>query len=424
MNAPTFEEDFRFVFAKSGKARAPRSGSSKPGGGSTGAGGGAKPTAAAMRGKLMNAVSAKPQVMVKITSFGKSSQTVKDHMDYISRKGENDVFDATGENLSEFAERAGLETREALAGIAQDLADAQEATRGEGTEQAGVRRRERLTMNLMLSMPAGTDTGAFELATRDFLSEQFKDREHVFTFHDDKGHYHAHIVVGLKSDDGKWLNPRKADLQEWREHFAESLEARGIDAQATPAYSRGRGKSGYRRDIEEPRKRGTGRRAGRSPSYDAEAEAGAIQARAAAWSRIGEHYARAGDTELAQSIKEYVADRFDYHPTPTPAPAPVEALEPTKAPAQAEAVPVTASNATRVSEAFADLAMKREGRKNGYRDNNDLWRFDTPAPLRAKVDAYNNLPKEQQTAELARIAADPQTAELLKQRTREQGRSR
>lgn len=264
----------------------------------------------------MNAVSAKPQVMVKITSFGKSSQNVKDHVDYISRKGEIDVFDSTGENISEFAERSAQEARDALEGVAQDLADAQEATRGEGAEQAGVRRRERVTMNLMLSMPAGTDTGAFELATRDFLAEQFKDREHLFTFHDDKGHYHAHIVVGLKSHDGKWLNPRKADLQEWRENFATALEARGIDAQATPAYSRGRGKVGYRRDLEEAGKRGTRRRPARSPSYDADTESAAIQKRAEAWSRIGDHYAKAGDRDAAQAIREYVADRFDQHQAP------------------------------------------------------------------------------------------------------------
>lgn len=318
-NAPTFEDDYRFVFAKSGKAKAPRpgSGAGKSGTGSAGAGGSRKPnTPAAMRSKLMGAVSGKPQVMVKITSFGKSAQNVKDHVEYISRKGENDVFDATGENLSEFAERAGLEPREALEDVAADLAAAQDAQRGEGAEQAGVRRRERVTMNLMLSMPAGTDTGAFELATRDFLAEQFKDREHLFTFHDDRGHYHAHIVVGLKGDDGRWLNPRKADLQEWRENFATALEARGIDAQATPAYSRGRGKGGYRRDLEEAGKRGTRRRPARSPSYDADTEAAAIQQRAAAWSRIGGHYEKAGDHEAAQAIREYVGDRFDHHPAP------------------------------------------------------------------------------------------------------------
>jgi hypothetical protein len=77
-----------------------------------------------------------------------------------------------------------------------------------------------------------------------------------------------------------------------------------------------------------------------------------------------------------------------------------------------------------VSKEFADLAMKRETQQHGYRNLNDAWRFDTPAKLRGMVDEYNKLPKEQQPAELARIAADPATDSLLKQRTREQSRSR
>jgi len=364
---PTFEEDFRFVFAKSGKARAPRSGSAKPGGGSAGGGSREQSTPAAVRGKVLNAVRGKPQVMVKITSYGKSSQAVKDHVDYISRKGENDVFDAQGENLSEFAQRAGLDTREALEDVAADMAAAQECQRGDGSEKKGGRRRERVTMNLMLSMPPGTDTGAFELSVRDFLGDQFRNNEHMFTFHDDRDHYHAHIVVGLQGHDGKWLNPRKADLQEWRENFAASLERHGIEAGATSAYSRGRGKGGYRRDIEEPRKRGTGRRSARSETFDAEAEGAAIERHAAAWSRIGDHYARAGDREAADAIKEYVADRFDHHPAAAPtkaealehpsperqAPAPVEVREHSERPA---AAPATA----KTPEAAAPKALEVE----------------------------------------------------------------
>jgi hypothetical protein len=407
-DAQTFESDYRFVFAKSGKSRAPRPGSSKPGGGS---GGGPKPTTAAtMRSKIMGAVSGKPQVMVKITSYGKSSQNVRDHVEYISRKGEIDVFDATGENLSEYSDRQGIERREALADVASELAAAQEAKRGEGTEKAGAKRRERVTMNLMLSMPAGTDTGAFELATRDFLSAQFGDRDHIFAFHNDKGHYHAHIVVGLQGQDGKWLNPRKADLQEWRERFAEGLERYGVPAQATPSYSRGNGKSGYRRDLHETRKRGTQRRPERSASYDADTEARAITKRAEAWGRIGDHYDKVGDAEAATAIKEYLREQFDYNPE-SPAPE-----KPQEAPA-----PVSAE-AERVSKEFSEIAEKREDQQPGFRDSNDAWRFDTPAELRKTVDDYNQLPADQQPGALAKIAADPRTAALLKQARDERGR--
>ena len=352
--APTLEDDYRFVFAKTGQARAPGSGSATPGGGSAGTGGHPAPTTpAAMRRKLLSAVSKKPQVMVKITSYGKSAQAVKDHVDYISRKGELDVFDGTGENLSEFAERAGQERREALEGVAEDFAAAQEHSRGDGIDQSQGRRRERVTMNLMLSMPPGTDTGAFEVATREFLAQQFGNRDHLLAFHDDRDHYHAHIVVGLKGDDGRWLNPRKADLQAWRESFADALERHGVAAEATPAYSRGRGKGGYRRDLDEIGKRGTRRRSNQSATYDAETEGAAIKRRAAAWSRIGEHYAQAGDAEAAAAIREYVADRFDYHPDAT-APVPTPTTPPT-----VEALERTTTSPGKVQERSRDEGRER-----------------------------------------------------------------
>lgn len=325
----SFEDDFNFVFAKTGKAQAPRTGRSS----ASAAAGGSKRTLSppAQRRALLAVTKRKPQVMVKITSFGKSQKAVVAHLDYISRKGENELFDHQGDDLSSLADRSGREPREVLHDIAERLAEPP----GEN-DQVKRRPRERVTMNLILSMPEGTDTGAFELSVRDFLADTFTKNDHVFAFHDDRNHYHAHIAVSLQGADGKWLNPRKADLQEWRERFAEALERKGIEAEATPAYSRGRGKGGYRRDLHEAGKRGTRRRPDPSPSYDADTEAGAIQKRAAAWSRIGDHYARAGDQEAAQAIREYVADRFDYHPdaaapvSTSTTPPTVEALERTK----------------------------------------------------------------------------------------------
>lgn len=323
----SFEDDFNFVFAKSGKAQAPRTSRSRTS--ATAAGSKRTLSPPAQRRALLAVTKRKPQVMVKITSFGKSQKAVAAHLDYISRKGENEVFDNQGDDLHALAARSDRQPRDVLDELAERLSDPPAAD-GQAVKR---RPRERVTMNLMLSMPEGTDTGAFELAVRDFLGGTFTKNDHVFAFHDDRNHYHAHLAVSLQGDDGSWLNPRKRDLQAWRENFAEALEHRGIAADATPAYSRGKGKGGYRRDIEEPRKRGTGRRAAHSKSFDAETEGAAIQQRAAAWSRIGDHYARAGDQEATQAIREYVADRFDYHPdaaapVPTPTTPPtVEALE-------------------------------------------------------------------------------------------------
>lgn len=309
----SFDEDFNFIFAKTGKARAPRASRvSKPGAAS---GGGSKRTLTpeAQRRALLGVTQRKPQVMVKITSFAKNAKAVADHLEYINRKGEKELFDQTGDELSSLADRSGRDPHAVRDEMAERLADPPAPIGGEG-QPVRRRPRDRVTMNLMLSMPEGTDTGAFELSVRDFLQETFAKNDHVFAFHDDTNHYHAHIAVSLQGDDGSWLNPRKADLQAWRESFAEALEHRGIAADATPAYSRGRGKMGYRRDKDETRKRKTNRKPRVSPTFDAAAEAAAIEQRAAAWSRIADHYQRAGDAEAAGHIREYVADRFDYHP--------------------------------------------------------------------------------------------------------------
>jgi hypothetical protein len=51
--------------------------------------------------------------------------------------------------------------------------------------------------------------------------------------HDHQANPHVHISVRAESKDGRRLNPRKADLQRWRETFAEKLRELGIDAEAT-----------------------------------------------------------------------------------------------------------------------------------------------------------------------------------------------
>jgi hypothetical protein len=274
-----------------------------------------------MRGTLLNAVRRKPQVMVKITSFARSKEGLAAHLDYISRNGKNEVFDPAGERFSAIGDQIGISARDALQHYGRELATGPISRDAPTNRNKKGRPRSRVSMNLMLSMPAGTDTGAFELAVREFLAEQFQAHDRVFTFHDDRDHYHAHVVVGLQGQDGRWLNPRKKDLLAWREAFAASLERHGIPAEATPAYTRGKGKNGYRRDLEELRRRGARERPDPSPSFDAEIEERAIRRRAEAWTRIATHYAAAGDHEAADAIRDYVADHFDYRPETEPGPS-------------------------------------------------------------------------------------------------------
>jgi hypothetical protein len=174
-----------------------------------------------------------PQVMLKITSFSSSAQKLAAHLDYISRNGDNEVFDRYGNRFSHLSEASeNPDAREALQLYGREIATASETP----TKKKGGP-RSRVSMNMMLSMPAGTDKTAFELAVGDFLNEEYAAFDYVYAFHDDRDHYHAHVVVGLLGSDGRWLNPRKNDIAQWRQSFASSLQRRGIAARATPSYS-------------------------------------------------------------------------------------------------------------------------------------------------------------------------------------------
>ena len=96
-------------------------------------------------------------------------------------------------------------------------------------------------MHMVLSMREGTDPESVKRAVREFGKKTFGENyEYVFALHIDEPHPHCHIAVKCLGFDGMRLNPRKADLQEWRESFAEELCAQGVDeAEATPRRSRG-----------------------------------------------------------------------------------------------------------------------------------------------------------------------------------------
>jgi hypothetical protein len=65
------------------------------------------------------------------------------------------------------------------------------------------------------------------------------NHEYVFALHTDEPHPHVHLTVKLRGFDGKRLNPRKADLQDWREAFAREMRDQGIEAEASPRSVRG-----------------------------------------------------------------------------------------------------------------------------------------------------------------------------------------
>lgn len=164
-----------------------------------------------------------PEVMVKVTGRTRDAGHLKAHLDYISRNGGLALEGPDGERL---------QGRPAVRALADDWA--------RELEMAARRKDSPVSHAIILSMPSGTDPRRLEDAARAFAADVFGQRfPYVFALHDEGRHPHVHLTVRSLGRDGERLNPRKADLQSWREAFAAKLRERDIAAEATPRRARG-----------------------------------------------------------------------------------------------------------------------------------------------------------------------------------------
>jgi hypothetical protein len=177
-----------------------------------------------VRGRLSRLVRRAPEVMVKVSGRTRDPGHLRAHLDYIARHGDLTLEDRDGAVL------AGPED-------VRELAD-------DWSALARADRRRRTTtpfsLSLVLSMPAGTPPLAVRDAARAFGGAVFGDRfDYVFALHTDAPHPHVHMVVRSLGDRGERLAPKKADLELWRQVFAQALRDRGVEAEATPRRARG-----------------------------------------------------------------------------------------------------------------------------------------------------------------------------------------
>ncbi len=102
--------------------------------------------------------------------------------------------------------------------------------------------KRRETINVIFSMAKGTPVMEVKDAVREYLKEEFGGKhEYIFALHTDTDNPHVHVCIKMTpiKKRSKRLNPRKNDLQRWREGFAQSLRKVGIQANATPRKTRG-----------------------------------------------------------------------------------------------------------------------------------------------------------------------------------------
>ena len=157
-----------------------------------------------------------PQVMVKVTGGGRGMLAIAAHFRYISKNGRLGMENEQGEVL---------QGRSAVYELSDEWRYGGSLIGDEG------HRRE--AFNIMLSMPRGTDPRIVQRAASEFAKTELANHKYVMVLHDHQANPHVHLSVRAESIYGKRLNPRKADLQRWRETFAEKLRGYGVEVEAT-----------------------------------------------------------------------------------------------------------------------------------------------------------------------------------------------
>lgn len=178
--------------------------------------------------------------MIKIpkrTGNSSGMKGVKGHLEYISRNGSLELENQDGHKIT-----ATKEIKETLRDWCKF-----------GIPEYSSKRE---ALNLVLSMPPGTDTQAVKDAAREFAKDQFKGHQYVFVLHTDEQHPHVHLAVSMRDELGKRMNPRKNDLFHWRVMFAEKMREQGVDCAATKRQHRGITQKGESAIVRNMQKRG------------------------------------------------------------------------------------------------------------------------------------------------------------------------
>ena len=192
------------------------------------------------RARLQRLAARAPEVMVKVTGRTRDPAHLRAHLDYISRNGALAMEGPDGVPLLGRA-------------LVRDLAE--DWSLGAAIDP-GRRAGAPISLSLVLSMPKGADPLVVRDAARAFAGQAFGETfDYGLVLHTDAGHPHVHIAVRRLGRNGERLNPKKADLQLWRELFAQALRDRGVEAEATPRRARGVTRKAERQPVRKLRER-------------------------------------------------------------------------------------------------------------------------------------------------------------------------
>ncbi len=183
----------------------------------------------------MNSMSGKkkvPQVMVKISGSSKGADKAQAHVNYIGRKGDVEIEDEQGIKYKGDEQKKLLKSWEAMG--MHDKAE------------TGTRKE---AFHIVFSMPNGTNPDGLKTAVKNLVDEEFAGHKYFMAQHLDTDSPHCHVLVSATDDRGARLNPRKADLHNYRVNFVAKLAEQGIEATATRRVHRFNSKDTKRQGV-------------------------------------------------------------------------------------------------------------------------------------------------------------------------------
>jgi hypothetical protein len=160
-------------------------------------------------------------------------------------------------------------------------------------------------------------------AARDFAASEFANFQYLMALHtpdtdpdkEPSPHPHVHLCVKATGLDGARLNPRKHDLQRWREQFAERLREHGVACEATRRLHRLQPARGEKQSIRHKKARGESfARIGKGPANQERIDRArtAVLELLAGYRELAQGLARSpdpDDRQLAIGIVHRVAER-------------------------------------------------------------------------------------------------------------------
>lgn len=158
-----------------------------------------------------------PQVMVKISGSSKGTDKAQAHANYIGRHGEVEI---------ENEERNIFKGKDDQ----KDLLKSWEAMGLHSTDKTGTRKE---AFHIVFSMPKGTNPDSLKTAVRNLVQEEFTGHKYLMAQHLDTDSPHVHVLLSATDDRGARLNPRKADLHNYRVQFVNKLAEQGVEATAS-----------------------------------------------------------------------------------------------------------------------------------------------------------------------------------------------